>query len=131
MPDSNEALTCVSYISAADIVDECLLHGLLDYIPPNIFDLIDEQMIYNAAMKTKCSAGPSGMRTDRRIYRRILCSKNFSNGGKLLREEIVSMTRNLLTSSYHPSLLESYTSCRLVPLDKNPGVRPIGVGEVS
>lgn len=40
------------------------------------------------------------------------------------------MTQNMLKFSYHPSLLESYTACRLIPLDKNPGVRPIGVGEV-
>ena len=107
---------------AADIEDECLLHGPLDYILPNIFDLIDEQMIYNAAMKTKGSAGSSGM--DAEIYKRILCSKNFSIEGKLLREEIAALTRNLLKSSYHPSLMESYTSCRLIPLDKNPGIRP-------
>ena len=40
------------------------------------------------------------------------------------------MTKNLLKHSYHPSLLECYTSCRLIPLGKGPGVRPIGVGEV-
>ena len=79
-------------------------------------------------MKTKGSAGPSGM--DAEIYRRILCSKNFSIEGKLLREEVAALTRNLLKSSYHPSLMESYTSCRLIPLGKNPGIRPIGVGEV-
>ena len=47
-----------------------------------------------------------------------------------MREEIASMTRNMLKSCYHPSLLEGYTSCRLIPLEKKPGIRPIGVGEV-
>ena len=80
--------------------------------------------------KTKGSAGPSGM--DAELYRRILWSKNFKAEGKVLREEIAVFTRNLLKSAYHPSLLEGYTSCRLIPLDKNPlaGMRPIGVGEI-
>ena len=60
----------------------------------------------------------------------ILCSKNFKTEGKILREELAVFTRNLLRKSYHPSLLEAFTSCRLIPLDKNPGIRPIGVGEV-
>ena len=86
-------------------------------------------MIFDAAMKTKGSAGPSGM--DAKLYRRIvLCSKNFNSEGKSLREEIAVMTRNLLKSCYHPSLIESYTSCRLIPLDNNPGICPIKVGEV-
>ena len=113
---------------AADITEESLLHGPIDYIPPNVYDLIDEESIYNSASKTKGSAGPSGM--DAELYKRILCSKNFKTEGKMLREELAVFTRNLLRKSYHPSLLEAFTSCRLIPLDKNPGIRPIGVGEV-
>lgn len=114
--------------STAKVREECLLNGLIDQIPPNICDLINEQKIYDAALKTKGSTGPSGM--DAELYRRILCSKNFAGEGKLLREEIAVMTRNLLKSCYYPSLLEAYTSCRLIPLDKNPGIRPIGVDEM-
>ena len=40
---------------------ECLLHGPVDLIPPGIFDLINEQRIFDSALKTKGSAGPSGM----------------------------------------------------------------------
>lgn len=113
---------------AAEIADESLLYGPMDHVPPGIFDMVDEEMIYDAATKTKGSAGPSGM--DAELYCRILCSKNFKSEGKLLREEIAILTRNLLRKSYHPSLLEGYTSCRLIALDKNPGIRPIGIGEV-
>ena len=67
---------------------------------------------------------------DADLYRRILCSKNFKAEGKVLREEVAVFRRNLLRIAYHPALLEGYTSCRLIPLEKTPGIRPIGVGEV-
>ena len=67
---------------------------------------------------------------DSELHRRILCSKNFKTEGKALREEIAVFTRQLLRKSYHPSLLEAYKSCRLIPLNKDPGIRPIGIGEV-
>ena len=113
---------------AADIAHESILYGPIDYIPPGVFDLIDEKTIFDAATKTKCSAGPSGI--DAELYRRILCSKNFKAEGKVLREEKAVFTRDLFKFVYHPSFLEGYTSCRLIPLDKNPGIRPTGVGEV-
>ena len=101
----------------AEIEGECLLHGPVDLIPPGIFDLNNEQRILDSALKTKGSAGPSGM--DAELYRRILCSKNFAAEGKTLREKIATLTRNLYLSSItRPSLLEGYTACRLVPLDK-------------
>ena len=109
----------------AEIEEECLVHGPVDLVPPGISDLINEQRIFDSALKTKVSAGPSGM--DAELY---CCSKNFAAAGKTLREEIATLTRNLLTFNYHPCLLEGYCACRLIPLDKNPGVRPIGVGEV-
>ena len=105
-----------------------MLHGPIDYISPNVYDLIDEESICNSASKTKGSAEPFGM--DAELYKRILCSKNFKTEGKILREELAVFTRNLPRKSYHPSLLEAFTSCRLIPLDNNPRIRPIGVGEV-
>ena len=112
----------------AEIEEECLLHGPVELVPPGKFDVINEQRIFDSALKTKGSAGPSGM--DAELYRQILCSKNFATEGKTRRKEIATLTRNLITFNYHSSLPEGYTACRLVPLDKNPGVRPIVVGEV-
>ena len=67
---------------------------------------------------------------DAKLYRQILCSRNVSAVGKELREEMAVMTKNLLTKYYHPDLLNAYIAFRFIPLDKNPGVRPTGVGEV-
>ena len=39
-------------------------------------------------------------------------------------------TKRICTTYVDPSSLIAYTSCRLVPLDKCPGVRPVGIGEV-
>ena len=71
----------------ADIADESLLYGPIDYIPPGVFDLIDEKMIFDAATKTKGSAGQSRMDTE--LYRRILCSKNFKVEGKAFHKKSV------------------------------------------
>ena len=81
-----------------------------------------------AAMNMKGSEGPSWMYAE--LYRRMLVSRNFSAAGKEMREEISLLTKNLLVKYYHPKLLEPLVASRLIPLDKNPGVRPIGVGEV-
>ena len=113
---------------AEPVADNCLLFGPIEQVKPWFFASIDEQTILSAAAKTKGSAGPSGM--DAELYRRILCSKSFNIAGKTLREEIATFTKNLLLRSYDPLLLEPFIACRLIPLDKNPGIRPIGVGEV-
>ena len=112
----------------APVKDNSLLNGPIDIVSESFFQSIDEQTVMKAALDTKGSAGPSGM--DAELYRRILCSKNFNAAGKDLREEIATFARNLSTKTYEPDLLGAFVASRLIPLDKNPGIRPIGVGEV-
>jgi hypothetical protein len=43
---------------------------------------------------------------------------------------LAGVARRLCTSSVHPESLSDFVACRLIPLDKNPGIRHIGIGEV-
>ena len=110
---------------AEPVSGDCLLSGPLIDVPEYVFDEIDEHLIMKTALQSKGAAGPSGLNGE--LLRRMLCSKNFSAAGKSLREEIASLARNLLTKS--AALLEPYIATRLIPRDKNPGIRPIGIGE--
>ena len=38
--------------------------------------------------------------------------------------------RRIASKYIDPASLQAYVACRLIPLDKWPGVRPIGIGEV-
>ena len=122
--------------TAAKPDDSVLIQGPKPIVDPVMFENIDESVIIKSALRTKGSSGPSGLDADG--WRRILVSKSFGNAGgnlrtslatfakKICTKEIESMTRD----SIQTSSLEAYTACRLIPLDKSPGVRPIGVGEV-
>lgn len=130
LPLTNEVMEQLKqkHPEPAPVEGSPLLYGPLLEIPDYFFDPIDEESILKAAKDTKGSGGPSGMDADQ--YRRILCSKNFSRNGKVLREELAELTKNLATKLYDPILLNAFVACRLIPLDKNPGLRPIGIGEV-
>ena len=112
----------------APIQSDILLHGPLEQVPSNYFDSIDEGTIHRAAKLTKGAGGPSQLDADQ--FRRILCSKNFVKEGKDLREQIAILARTIATKSIDPEVLDPYVACRLIPLNKNPGVRPIGIGEI-
>ena len=105
-----------------------LLFGPIDYVPESVFEEITEESVQRAANSMRGAAGPSGL--DSEVFRRILCSKNFESEGKALRIEIATATRKLCTKHYSPDALEALAACRLLALDKNPGIRPIGIGEV-
>ena len=85
-------------------------------------------MVTKAAQLTHGSGGPSLLDADQ--YRHILLSQKFKREGKDLREQIASLAKKIATQMVDPSVLDAFTACRLIPLNKNPGVRPIGISEV-
>ena len=87
---------------------------------------IDGLTTKSAATRVKGAAGPSGL--DARAWCR-LCTA-FQKSSDNLCNAVVSVARRLCTSYVDPSDLSAYTACCVIALDKNPGVRPIGVGEV-
>ena len=97
-------------------------------IHPIRFDTITAESIKTAAAKTKGGSGPSGL--DAVGWKRILTSKSFGKSSDDLCTALAYMGRKLCTKEEDPASLEAFLACRLIPLDKNPGLRPIGVGEV-
>ena len=82
-------------------------------------------MIRSIIQQMDGSAGPSGL--DAHAWK-CLCS-SFHNATDDLCHSVAKLAGKL--GSYHvdPHGTSSLTACRLIALDKHPGVRPIGVGE--
>ena len=93
---------------------------------PVIFDELTGPAIKAAALRTFGSAGPSGI--DANGWKR-LCS-SFHGASRSLCDAVAAVARRLATSYVDPDGLAPLTACRLCPLDKRPGVRPIGIAEV-
>ena len=63
-------------------------------------------------------------------WRKPLTSKVYGDSGRDLRRAIANMIKRECIMTEENSSLSAFVACRLVPLDKCPGLRPIGVGEV-
>ena len=105
-----------------------LLNGPLQNIHPVKFQSVDEEMIRKAMIRTKWDSGPSGIDADG--WRRILASNKFGSSSSDLRKAFSNIVRKLCTDLVETHTIEAFLSCGLIPLDKNPGIPPIGVGEV-
>ena len=68
------------------------------------------------------AAGPSGLNA------RDLCT-SFSMASNSLCHSLSLLAKCLCTVLVDPQGLAPFTACRLIALDKNPGVRPIGICE--
>ena len=95
-------------------------------VHPVIFEEISGVSILEAALHTEGSAGPSGL--DAYAWKRM-CS-SFQKASMDLCAAVAMTARRIASAFVDPGPLIPLTACRLVALDKCPGVRPIGVGEV-
>ncbi len=105
---------------------ESLLPNQSETINPIIFNNLDAECMLRAALHTQGATGLSGL--DAYAWRR-LCS-SFKYASHDLCHALAVAGQRICTSNLHPDDLSAFVACRLIPLDKCPGVRPIGVGEV-
>ena len=63
-------------------------------------------------------------------WRRLFTSNCFKQSSTDLCTAFAAVIRKLCTISDQTHTLEAFLACRLIPLDKKPGLRPIGVGEI-
>ena len=106
------------------------LQGPFPTVENVIFDVIDDKMVYSyeAAKITRGGSGPSALDADG--WRRILVSRDYGDTGTDLRKAVAALVRRICSVDVKDSSLAPLLASRLVPLNKNPGLRPIGVGEV-
>ena len=133
LPANDETLTMLNekHPPAKEPGNVALLSGEIQTIHPSVFDQINGDVIQKVSARTKGGAGPSGMNAD--DWSRILASSKYGQASSDCREAIALFTRTLCSELLDPEAvtsLEAFIGCRLIPLNKNPGCRPIGVGEI-
>ena len=106
--------------------ESALLKGPVLPIPDAVFDSITGAAIKDAALRTRGGAGPSG--ANAKHWKEQLTS--FGDISRELCDAMADFTRTMCTEFMTVEELEAFLANRVVPLDKNPGTRPIGVGEV-
>ena len=92
-------------------------------VHPVLFDALDAAVIPSAALRTTGAAGPSGI--DVREWRRWCTSFHVASND--LCAAIALFARRLCATYLSPEIFSPFLTCRLIALDKSPGVRPIGV----
>ena len=93
---------------------------------PVLFDHLDGCVIQRAVFHTHGAAGSSGV--DAFAWQHLYSS--FGNTLVDLCNALAAIAHCLATSEVDLAILAPFVACRLIQLDKNPGVYPIGIGGV-
>ena len=112
---------------ASEVSNDILIQEEVQNVHLVIYDSIDSEMVRDAIEKTRVSVCPSGLFGDG--WCRILMLENFGSSGEDLRKAIADMTKRLCQDNTVKHL-EAFLACRLIPLDKQRGVRPTGIVEI-
>ena len=94
---------------------------------PVLFESLDADAIRSAALHTSGAAGPSGL--DALAWKRLCTS--FKAASYELCLSLALTAKRLSTELVDPASITPLMACRLIALDKNPGVRPIGIGDTA
>ena len=109
--------------------DDIMIEGDPPFIDPVLYDNIDESTILKEQSKRK---DVLVFLVSMQMECCTLVARNFGDDGKDLRDALASFARKLCIENMATKAvsLSPYTASCLIPLDKSPGIRPIGVGEV-
>ena len=107
---------------------DALLKGPVKPTPASIYYNITGALIRKCALNSTGGAGPSGLSSTG--AKRILCSDSFGKLTDDVCHALADLTRILATEQLPASVMQPIANCRMVGLDKSPGVRPIGIGEI-
>ena len=129
LPLTDNTMQCLHQKHPKTKQEEMLLEGPVKLVDGIIYDHINATLIRKCAIKTKGAAGPSGL--DANFWRKIIGGNVFGAVSDDLCHAIAIMTRKLCTELLiDPDTILPLISCRLIALDKCPGLHPIGIGEV-
>ena len=106
---------------------ECILSSDHQNAHPVIFDSVDANAIRSTALRITWSAGPSGI--DAHGWRRPCTS--FKGASIDLCNSLALVARRICTLFVDPKCIAPLLACRIIALDKNPGVHPIGIGDTA
>ena len=105
----------------------CILTDEPDNPHPIMFESLDGSIVRSAALRVSGAAGPSGL--DAHEWRRLCTSHKAAS--RDLCASLATVARRICSSYVDPTSIKPLLACRLIALDKHPGVRPIGIGDTA
>ena len=114
--------------SAEPAHPEALLSGP---VPPSLhpvfYDALNGELIKKCTLRTKGSAGVSQQEDN--LWHKMVTGHKEGNSAQIC-NAVASVARRLATEYVNPEGLEALLANRGIALNNNPGLRPVGVGEM-